>query len=166
MKFKLCHDPEKKTLTIPRAALQLSKLDEAEHLTIHTDAGCVLVARDDLSATECIGMIQMLSDLNVTLICQLAEASWEVLSEESPDCDSGSCFLTTLLEKAGISMNEPVSIQTEGGQLVIAPAEDCPEEPFHNMDRSFLTMLAQSGVNLSGLHQLLAEENGGDPEDE
>ena len=35
MKFHLNHDPANKTLTIPRAALQLSGLAETSDLTIH-----------------------------------------------------------------------------------------------------------------------------------
>ena len=35
MKFTICHDTSKKTLAIPRAALQLSGLEDAERLTLH-----------------------------------------------------------------------------------------------------------------------------------
>ena len=43
MKFHLNHDLANKTLTIPRAALQLSGLTETSDLTIHTENGCVLL---------------------------------------------------------------------------------------------------------------------------
>lgn len=89
MKFKFCHDPEKKTLAIPRAALQLAKLAEAEELTIHTESGCVLVTRDDLSAGETVGVIQLLSNLNVSLISQLAEASREAVWSKADDLLDG-----------------------------------------------------------------------------
>ena len=46
MKFHLNHDPANKTLTIPRAALQLSGLAETSDLTIHTENGCVLLLPD------------------------------------------------------------------------------------------------------------------------
>ena len=36
MYFKLCHNPENKTLAIPRAALQLSGLADAEELILLT----------------------------------------------------------------------------------------------------------------------------------
>ena len=36
MYFKLCHNPANKTLTIPRAALQLSNLTDAEELILLT----------------------------------------------------------------------------------------------------------------------------------
>ena len=37
MKFHLNHDPANKTLTIPRAALQLSGLADVSDLILHTD---------------------------------------------------------------------------------------------------------------------------------
>lgn len=85
MKFKLYHDPAKKALAIPRAALQLSRLEDAGELTIHTQAGCVLMARNDLTASEAVGVIQLLSDLSTELICQLAEASREAVWSEADD---------------------------------------------------------------------------------
>ena len=48
MKFHLNHDPANKTLTIPRAALQLSGLAETSDLTIHTENGCVLLLPDKM----------------------------------------------------------------------------------------------------------------------
>ena len=41
MKFTICHDTSKKTLAIPRAALQLSGLEDAERLALHRQ-GCPL----------------------------------------------------------------------------------------------------------------------------
>ena len=52
MKFHLNHDPANKTLTIPRAALQLSGLAETSDLTIHTENGCVLLLPEKLSVAQ------------------------------------------------------------------------------------------------------------------
>ena len=43
MKFNLNHDPNNKTLAIPRAALQLSGLAGVSDLILHTDSGCILL---------------------------------------------------------------------------------------------------------------------------
>ena len=43
MNFHLNHDPANKTLTIPRAALQLSGLADVSDLILHTDSGCILL---------------------------------------------------------------------------------------------------------------------------
>ena len=45
MKFHLNHDPANKTLTIPRAALQLSGLAETSDLTIHTETAAFCCCR-------------------------------------------------------------------------------------------------------------------------
>lgn len=45
MKFTICHDTSKKTLAIPRAALQLSGLEDAERLALHTEHGCIVLTR-------------------------------------------------------------------------------------------------------------------------
>ena len=50
MKFTICHDTSKKTLAIPRAALQLSGLEDAERLAA----------------------IRLLHDLNVGMVVRLA----------------------------------------------------------------------------------------------
>ena len=42
MKFTICHDTSKKTLAIPQAALQLSGLEDAERLALHTEHGCIV----------------------------------------------------------------------------------------------------------------------------
>ena len=57
MYFKLYHNPENKTLTIPRAALQLSGLADAEELILHTGGGYVLAARNALSTLECLHLL-------------------------------------------------------------------------------------------------------------
>ena len=54
MYLKLYHDTKKKTLALPRAALQLSALADAGALTLHAGHGYILTARDDLTASECV----------------------------------------------------------------------------------------------------------------
>ena len=50
MKFTICHDTSKKTLAIPRAALQLSGLEDAERLALHTEHGCIVLTRQEPTA--------------------------------------------------------------------------------------------------------------------
>ena len=59
MKFHLNHDPANKTLTIPRAALQLSGLAETSDLTIHTENGCVLLLPEKLSVAQTLKTFQL-----------------------------------------------------------------------------------------------------------
>ena len=81
MKFKICHDPERKALSIPRAALQISGLDGQDELHLHADDGCVLLLPERPSAGEAVKTIQMLVDINTQLISNLAAASRRAMEE-------------------------------------------------------------------------------------
>ena len=72
MKFTICHDTSKKTLTIPRAALQLSGLEDAERLTLRAGHGCVVLTRQEGAARERLETIRLLHDLNVGMVVRLA----------------------------------------------------------------------------------------------
>ena len=72
MKFTICHDTDKKTLTIPRAALQLSRLEDAERLTLHTEQGCVVLTRQEPTARERLEAIRLLHNLNIGMLVCLA----------------------------------------------------------------------------------------------
>ena len=72
MKFTICHDTSKKTLAIPRAALQLSGLEDAERLTLRAGHGCVVLTRQEGTARERLETIRLLHDLNVGMVVRLA----------------------------------------------------------------------------------------------
>ena len=72
MKFTICHDTNKKTLAIPRAALQLSGLEDAERLTLRAGHGCVVLTRQEGAARERLETIRLLHDLNVGMVVRLA----------------------------------------------------------------------------------------------
>ena len=72
MKFTICHDTSKKTLAIPRAALQLSGLEDAERLTLRAGHGCVVLTRQEGAARERLETIWLLHDLNVGMVVRLA----------------------------------------------------------------------------------------------
>ena len=72
MKFTICHDTSKKTLAIPRAALQLSGLEDAVRLTLRAGHGCVVLTRQEGAARERLETIRLLHDLNVGMVVRLA----------------------------------------------------------------------------------------------
>lgn len=166
MKFKLHHDVTKRTLSIPRAALQLSELADAEELTIHTEPGCVLLLRDDLKTAESLKTIRLLSKLSVTLICQLVHASRMATDtadeEERGKCDQECCaglsIPAELLEEAGIDLDGRLNINAEDGRLVITSSELERDDPLNDLDSDLLTILLHSGASLSGLQRLLWNE--------
>ena len=73
MKFTICHDTSKKTLAIPRAALQLSGLEDAGRLALHTEHGCIVLTRQEPTAREQLEAIRLLHDLNVGMVVRLSE---------------------------------------------------------------------------------------------
>ena len=72
MKFTICHDTNKKTLAIPRAALQLSGLEDAERLTLHVGHGCTALTRQEPTARERLETIRLLHNLNIGMLVCLA----------------------------------------------------------------------------------------------
>ena len=81
MKFNLHHDPECKTLTIPRAALQISHLADAEELLLYVDEGCILLSRKEISTREAIKTITHLGCVIGSLMTQLVDASQEMAGQ-------------------------------------------------------------------------------------
>jgi len=75
MKFHLNHDLANKTITIPRAALQLSGLADVSDLILHTDSGCVLLLPGDPTVAELLKTISLISAVAPQLISRLAERS-------------------------------------------------------------------------------------------
>ena len=72
MKFTICHDTNKKTLAIPRAALQLSGLEDAERLALYTEHGCIVLTRQEQTARERLETIRLLHGLDVGMLVRLA----------------------------------------------------------------------------------------------
>ena len=114
MKFHLNHDPANKTLTIPRAALQLSGLAETSDLTIHTENGCVLLLPDKMSVAQTLKTFQLLTAINAELLFRLAKSSALAHGAENDACDGchweKECFQDVLplcmLAEAGIDPEE------------------------------------------------------------
>ena len=91
MKFHLNHDPANKTLTIPRAALQLSGLADVSDLILHTDSGCVLLLPGDPTVAELLKTISLLSTVTPQLISRLAERSQMAMETGMTETACGTC---------------------------------------------------------------------------
>lgn len=175
MYFKLCHNPENKTLTIPRAALQLSGLADAEELILHTGGGYVMAARSGLSASECLCLLQFLTSTAASLLLQLAVFSQEGV--EDPKCgdapdkgtemdDPGLTIPAWLLEQAGLDVMDRLEAAAEDGRVIVTAADEenlekpGEEDPLMEFDAGFLAMLVTGGVDLDSLRfQILREED-------
>ena len=161
MKFHLNHDPANKTLTIPRAALQLSGLADVSDLILHTDSGCVLLLPEKLSVAQTLKTFQLLTAINAELLFRLAKSSALAHGTENDACDGchweKECFQDVLplcmLAEAGIDPVEgDFECAVKDGTLVLRSGADT------NVDDDFRELLKSAGVSLSGLFLLLKEE--------
>ena len=153
MKFHLNHDPANKTLTIPRAALQLSGLAETSDLTIHTENGCVLLLPEKLSVAQTL---------------KTFKSSALAHGAENDACDGchweKECFQDVLplcmLAEAGIDPEEgDFECAVKDGTLVLrSDADTNVYEMMKSLDDDFRDLLKGAGVSLSGLFLLLKEE--------
>lgn len=79
MKFVLNRNPENRNQKIPFPAMQMAGLADAEQLTIQTDAGSILISREDITARQAITTITHLYEVIDSLILQLVDASNEIV---------------------------------------------------------------------------------------
>ena len=91
MKFHLNHDLANKTITIPRAALQLSGLADVSDLILHTDSGCVLLLPGDPTVAELLKTISLISAVAPQLISRLAERSQMAMETGMTETECGAC---------------------------------------------------------------------------
>ena len=162
MKFNLNHDPNNKTLAIPRAALQLSGLAGVSDLILHTDSGCILLLPGDPTVAELLKTISLISAVAPQLISRLAERSQMAMEagmtetacgacEHEPHC-SGLEIPPCQLAEAGIS-------PTEGRVIVQAAKKTAADVLIDELDDDVRTMLEDSGVQLDGVCRLLEKED-------
>ena len=168
MKFHLNHDPANKTLTIPRAALQLSGLADVSDLILHTDSGCILLLPGDPTVAELLKTISLISAINAELLFRLAKSSALAHGAENDACDGchweKECFQDVLplcmLAEAGIDPEEgDFECAVKDGTLVLrSDADTNVYEMMKSLDDDFRDLLKGAGVSLSGLFLLLKEE--------
>ena len=163
MKFTLHHDPEKKALSVPYVAMQISRLNEAEELAIHACGGCALVTRPDLNATHAVETIHLLSELCKDLIFYLAKVTQgvsEKLPSECDDCEiecSGLTIPACMLESAGIDKDAYLDFTAEEGKITFFPSEKEKEKDnlFKKYSDGFLAMLSCAGVDMPALEVMM-----------
>ena len=169
MKFNLNHDPNNKTLSIPRAALQLSGFAGVSDLILHTDSGCILLLPGDPTVTELLKTISLISAVAPQLISRLAERSQMAMEagmseaacgacEHEPHC-SGLEIPPCQLAEAGISPNTALESFVEKGRVIVQAAEKTAADVLiDELDDDVRTMLEDSGVQMEGVCRLLEKE--------
>jgi len=137
MKFVLYHDPSKKNLSIPAAALKLSGLGDSEMPVLEAGTGSIILTKEEMTAREMIATIDRLSEFAADLIgklaaaCDASENGPQPLSSECIECggwregcDSGVSIPLCALRDAGIDPDAEVDIYSEDGRVIITAAED------------------------------------------
>lgn len=174
--FKLYRNPENKALTIPRAALQLSHLADAEELLLHTGSGYMLTARNGLDTSECLHLLDFLTSIASSLLIQLVlnsreEApSPETAPAKSPgDEVPGLTIPRWLLEQAGLEAKECLEAFAEDGRVIVSGADDKretaeeaavhEEDPLKEFSVEFRAMLRMAGVDLENLCRQMRQED-------
>ena len=169
MKFNLNHDPNNKTLAIPRAALQLSGLAGVSDLILHTDSGCILLLPGDPTVAELLKTISLISAVAPQLISRLAERSRMAMETgmaetacgacEHEQCCSGLEIPPCQLVEAGISPNTALESFVEKGRVIVQAAEKTAADGLiDELDDDVRTMLEDSGVRMEGVCRLLEKE--------
>ena len=128
MKFNLNHDPNNKTLSIPRAALQLSGLAGVSDLILHTDSGCILLLPGDPTVAELLKTISLISTVAPQMISRLAP----------------NAALESFVE--------------DGKVIVQAAKKTAADVLIDELDDDVRTMLEDSGVQMEGVCRLLEKE--------
>ena len=169
MKFNLNHDPNNKTLSIPRAALQLSGLAGVSDLILHTDSGCILLLPGDPTVAELLKTISLISTVAPQLSSRLAERSQMAMEtgmtetacgtcEHEPHC-SGLEIPPCQLAEAGISPTAALESFVEEGRVIVQAAEKTAADVLiDDLDDDVRTMLEDSGVRMEGVCRLLEKE--------
>lgn len=169
MKFKVCHDPVNKALSIPRAALQLSGLAGANDLVLHAEDGCVLLMPEQPITEELLKTIRLLSTVTPQLISRLAALSMEAMECEmketecgdcgyEPDC-SGLSIPPCQLMEAGIGTSAALESFVENGKVIVQAAEKTDADRLiDSFDKELREMLEDSGVQMEGVCRLLEDE--------
>ena len=170
MKFNLNHDPNNKTLSIPRAALQLSGLAGVSDLILHTDSGCILLLPGDPTVAELLKTISLISTVAPQLISRLAERSQMAMEAGMSEAACGTCehelhcsgleIPPCQLAEAGISPTAPLESFVENGRVIVQAAEKTAADVLiDELDDDVRTMLENSGVQLEGVCRLLEKED-------
>ena len=167
MKFNLNHDPNNKTLSIPRAALQLSGLADVSDLILHTDSGCILLLPGDPTVAELLKTISLISAVTPQLISRLAERSQMAMETGMTETACGACerkpqcsgIPPCQLAEAGISPTAALESFVEDGKVIVQAAEKTAADVLiDELDDDVRTMLEDSGVQLEGVCRLLEKE--------
>lgn len=164
MTFKIFPDPNRKTMSIPAAALRMAHLDKEQKMDAYAHNGWVLIRREHLFVAERIEAVYYLSELAIDIIFQLVVESWEAAGDESLQWHESDPDLMTpaqMLRQAEMRAAAERKAMDEKDRLALAELiRNGGKSNFLKERReAFTQMLEDSGVNLEGLCVLLERED-------
>ncbi|MPM67787.1 hypothetical protein SDC9_114711 [bioreactor metagenome] len=173
-------------LQIPLAVQQRCGFTDAESLAVTAAEGVCVIHKGELTALELANVITVLSELASDLMVHLAgacglcnncddersEAGTECRSDNSPDRWVADCSLCRdlldesqninipgyLLEEAGIPADAKLEAYTDEDSGEITVVEADIQQDINDVPPGILSVLAQSGVCLAALDELILRE--------
>ncbi|MBR0597657.1 hypothetical protein [Sinanaerobacter chloroacetimidivorans] len=168
-------------IMLPERACELCGFDGGNALELHAGEDVLVIHKEQMTAIEMVHVISMLSEMSTDLTVALAKACGRCNNCGGEDDDTGendpaqwveSCSLCRdllddsqniyipdyLLKEAGISSSAKLeaSADRDGGEITVTEAGN--QFDISDVPPGILTVLAQSGICLAELDELIMLE--------
>ncbi len=181
------HQKKTETLQIPLVIQQRCGFTDAESLAVMAADGVCVIHKGELTALELIHVITALSELASDMTIHLAKACGlcNNCGDENPEAGAECCSANNpaewvancslchdlldesqnihipdyLLEEAGISKGAKLEAYTDGDSSEITVVEADIQQDINDVPPCILSMLAQSGICLAALDELIMQES-------
>ena len=158
--MKLLRVTETAKVTIPRAAIVISKLDGADALGLHALENAAVLLKDRMTAMEVINAIDSLDQLAGQLLEALIESCEQCVCCED-DCpftseNRGIKLPSHLLDEANIPEGAKLSAVADPETGCIIVSEINAEHDIDDVPDGLLDVLLECGVCLESLNGLLS----------
>lgn len=146
-------------VTIPKAALKLSRLEDAEKLELHALESAAVLLKGRMTAMDVLGAVKSMDELSGQLLETLAEACEQCVGCEE-DCpfiwDSRDIKLPShLLEAANIPEGARLCAEAfpDSGCIVVSGPDS--EHSLDDVPEELLSALLGCGICLESLNELI-----------
>lgn len=168
-------------IMLPERVCELCGFDGEDTLELHTGEGILVILKDKMTAIELVHVISMLSEMATDLTVFLAKTCGMCNNCDGEDDGTGendsaqwveNCSLCRdlmddsqtihipdyLLKEAGISSSAKLeaSADGDGGEITVTEAGN--QFDISDVPPGILTVLAQSGICLAELDELIMQE--------
>lgn len=158
--MKLLRVTEAAKVTIPRAAIAISKLEGTDRLQLHALESAAVLLKDRMTAMEVVKAIDSLDQLAGQLLEALIDACDQCVCCEE-DCpficgDGGISLPSHLLDEANIPEGARLCAVPDPKSGCIIVRENTAEHSIDDVPDGLLDTLLECGVCLESLSGLLA----------